>query len=239
LKPIAARPFVHDGYWPVEHQRHVLVMHGDLVVVADLICGPGSHTAAVHWHVDPRWTAKVTNSRVDLIADKLQCRMVAMPGPVETFVADQQTGLGWHSPLYGRLVPSTTLRITAGGETPFWIVTVLGLDARNGVRTAEWRPVVEVHPRTIAHAVGIRIIRDLSVDDVLIAEAVDAVRGATCRSGTIETDAHLLFWRAASRQQPPKVALVDGSFVRATGSEPQVALPARVSDFHMETVCAA
>ncbi|HZW72964.1 MAG TPA: alginate lyase family protein, partial [Caldimonas sp.] len=43
----------HDGYWPIEHRRHVLAVHGDLLVVADLVTGDGTHTASVHWHVDP------------------------------------------------------------------------------------------------------------------------------------------------------------------------------------------
>ncbi|HWF87001.1 MAG TPA: alginate lyase family protein, partial [Vicinamibacterales bacterium] len=50
----------HDGYRPLEHRRHVLVLHGDLLIVADLVSEPDlrrvePHVAAVHWHVDPRW----------------------------------------------------------------------------------------------------------------------------------------------------------------------------------------
>ena len=44
----------HDGYQPTTHRRRVLALHGDLLIVADLVDGGGPHRAAVHWHVDPR-----------------------------------------------------------------------------------------------------------------------------------------------------------------------------------------
>ena len=54
----------HDGYDRFEHRRHLLVLHGDLLVVADLIAAvPGDaapHRADVHWHVDPRWATTVS-----------------------------------------------------------------------------------------------------------------------------------------------------------------------------------
>ena len=45
----------HDGYQPLIHRRCVLALHDDLLVVVDLVEGPGTHTAAAHWHIDPRW----------------------------------------------------------------------------------------------------------------------------------------------------------------------------------------
>jgi hypothetical protein len=69
----------HDGYAPLEHRRRVLTLHGDLIVVADFVGGadghgapaaaapadvdPRDHTAAVHWHIDPRWTVDARGSR--------------------------------------------------------------------------------------------------------------------------------------------------------------------------------
>jgi uncharacterized heparinase superfamily protein len=63
----------HDGYAPVTHHRHVLMLHGDLLIVADCIThspqaeqkpSPGAIAsltpstdihAAAHWHLDPGW----------------------------------------------------------------------------------------------------------------------------------------------------------------------------------------
>ena len=42
---------VHDGYRPIAHRRCVLAVHDDLLIVADLVDGRGTHTAACHWHV--------------------------------------------------------------------------------------------------------------------------------------------------------------------------------------------
>src|SRR5665213_1963035 len=49
----------HDGYHPIEHRRHVLTLPGDLMVVADLVAGEGTHAASLHWHIDPRWHVAV------------------------------------------------------------------------------------------------------------------------------------------------------------------------------------
>ncbi len=43
----------HDGYAPLEQRRHVLAAHGDLLIVADLLSGGGTHDVQVHWHLDP------------------------------------------------------------------------------------------------------------------------------------------------------------------------------------------
>jgi hypothetical protein len=223
----------HDGYDSSEHRRHVLMLHGDLLVVADLVGGTGPHTAAVHWHIDPRWTARTSGRRVDLTADN-HYQLMVPSGVVEQFVADDKTGLGWHAPVYGRVEPATAVRITTCANAPFWIVSVFGLDDRNGVKDVEWLPV-ESGAGVLTHAVGIRIVRDRSVEDMLIAEPAAGVTGATWRFGTIETDAHLLFCRAPMR----KVVLVDGSLVHAPGIGPRLALPGHVTDLYLDDLCAA
>ena len=225
----------HDGYSPAEHRRHVLVLHGDLVVVADLIRGPGSHNAAVHWHIDPKWIVRESGQRVELTSDNQCCDLVVPSGVVERFVGDAESGLGWHAPLYGRINPSTTIRVSAGSNAPFWIVSVFGLDPLNRVKSAEFL-TIEAAAGSLDHAVGIRIAREKSIDSVAIAEAVEGTRW---RAGAVETDAHLVFWRTAPGRQMFKVALVDGSLARVCDSGLQVALSGPVPHLHMDNVCAA
>jgi hypothetical protein len=225
----------HDGYGPAEHRRHVLVLHGDLLVVADLVCGSESHTAAVHWHLDPRWTASVSDRRVQLASPERTCQLVVPEGSVERFVADPETGLGWNAPIYGRVEACTTLRITARGRAPFWIVSVFGLDEHNPVSNAELVPV-EADMGVLTHAVGIRVVRDGSVEDALFAES--ALGGAaTWRMGAIETDAHLFFCRTSRGQQRRDIGIVDGSLVRAPGC--RLVLPQVVPDLYLDNLCAA
>ena len=33
----------HDGYRPITHRRRVLALHGDLLIVADIVDGSGTH----------------------------------------------------------------------------------------------------------------------------------------------------------------------------------------------------
>jgi len=216
----------------------VLVLHGDLVVVADLIRGPGSHNAAVHWHVDPKWTVRVSGQRVELMSESQRCDLVVPSGVVERFVGDADSVLGWYAPVYGRMSPATTIRVSAGSDAPFWVVSVFGLDPLNRVKSAEFLPI-EAPAGALDHGVGIRIAREKSIDNVAIAEAADGTRSTIWRAGAIETDAHLVFWRTAPGRQMFKVALVDGSLARVFNSGLQVALANPVPHLHMDNVCAA
>src|SRR4029077_2482149 len=59
-------------------------------------------------------------------------------GIVDWFAGDEATGLGWCSPVYGRLEKSTTVRGTHEGKAPFRIASVFGLDPANPVSSVEW-----------------------------------------------------------------------------------------------------
>jgi hypothetical protein len=240
----------HDGYRPVEHRRHVLALHGDLVVVADLVRSAfpsRMHTAAVHWHFDPRWTVDARSRRAVLAhsADKnIHVGLVVPQGLLEHFVADAKTGLGWQSPVYGRLERTTTVRVSQSGTAPFWMVSVFDLDPENPVADVEWVPV-RAEAGAIAHATAIRITRAASVDHVLFAEPSNAARplqgrdrGAepaphlTWRVGEFETDARMLFCRTTASHPIARLGLVDGSMVLVAGRRDfQLALPRVVPDF--------
>jgi Heparinase II/III-like protein/Heparinase II/III N-terminus len=251
----------HDGYRPIEHRRRVLAMHGDLVVVADFVGGSGTHAAAVHWHLDPRWTVE-TRGRGAIFTrpgEHGDCVGLSVPqGVVDGFTGDDHTGLGWCSPVYGRLDRTTTVRVSHSCAAPFWMVSVFDLDPNNPVADVDWVPVW-AEAGALAHGAAIRIARAASVDHVLFVEpAGDDGTGAaehakiaekergsaisasavvrrgegTWRVGDVETNARMLFYRSTLERPITRLALVDGSLARATGRRGfDVALTRLAPDF--------
>jgi len=228
----------HDGYAPLVHRRRVLALHGDLVVVADLVDAPAadaaSHAAAVHWHVDPRWTVAVRGRHATLTRAGERVGLAVPHGFVEAFVGDEAAGLGWYSPAYGRVDRTTTIRVGHTGAAPFWIVSVLDLNAQNPVADVDWVPVW-AEAGAIAHGTAIRVTRAGSIDYVLFAEPAAERGGRTWRIGEIETDARMLFCRATAERPIARLALVDGSIVRTAGRRGfQLELPQTVPDLHLD-----
>ena len=231
----------HDGYAPVEHRRRVLVLHGDLVVVADQVSGEGTHTAAAHWHLDPRWMVRTEDRRITLTRAGERVQLVTPEGAVDFLSGDEDTGLGWYSPVYGSLARTTTIRIAHGGAAPFWLASVFGLDAQNGIEHVEWVPVWAEAGVTV-HAAALRIVRTASVDHVVFAEPSAATpaadrdaANATWRVGDLETDARVLFCRQGADRPVARLAIVDGSLVRTIGRRAfHLALPRRAPDLHLD-----
>ena len=167
----------HDGYHPIEHRRHVLTVHGDLMVVADLVTAESSsalraadrkHTASVHWHIDPRWRVAVREAAVTFTAKDLQCQLVVPRGHIERFDADKETGLGWRAPLYGAVEPSTSLRISHQDRLPFWMASVFALNRENAVVEVEFIETTDV-------SLALRVVRRQSVDEVRFNETDEPV----------------------------------------------------------------
>ena len=180
----------HDGYAPIEHRRRVFVRHGDLLVVADFVDAIGRHRAAVHWHIDPRWTVDLSGRRVtltlnakaakattgdDSAGSALSVVSFVPQGLVETFTGDEATGLGWCSPAYGRVEKATTVRVSREGDGPFWMASVFGLDPANPIADVEWMPVW-AEAGTLMHGAALRITRANSTDYVLFAEPSSVAR---------------------------------------------------------------
>jgi heparinase II/III-like protein len=249
----------HHGYAPFEHRRRVLSLQGDLIVVADLVSGDApesaaQHAAAVHWHIDPRWTLDLHDRHVSFMRAGERVSLIVPDGFVEAFVGDAATGLGWYSPVYGRVDRTTTVRVSHCAAPPFWIVSVFDLSAENPVADVEWMPVW-AEAGTIERATALRITRAASTDYVLFAEPTedavaaaapddpdadalaDAVRSRriTWRVGEIETDARMLYCRVSGERPVTRVAIVDGSFVRASGRRGfLIELPHFVPDLHLD-----
>jgi hypothetical protein len=202
----------HDGYWPIEHRRHVLTLPGDLMVVADLVSGEGEHSASVHWHVDPRWRVHVSDTTVTFSTSAAQCQLVVPRGHVERFEGDADTGLGWRAPVYGSVEPATSLRVTHCAGLPFWMPSVFGLTRSNAVIDVEFLPVT-AEADDSAPAAALRIVRASSLDYVLFA-ASPSMR----TFGQFETNARVFFCREREGRIG-EVILLDGSHAHVSGDK--------------------
>jgi hypothetical protein len=223
----------HAGYEPVVHRRHVLALHEDLLVVADLIDGEGPHAAAVHWHVHPRWTARIVDRSV-LFSGARRPKLFATRGRIDLLHADSESGLGWYSPAYGRVDPATTVRVAHQGDAPFWIITVFDWSAGEEVQSVETVPVW-AEASALVRSAGVRIARTSSTDYLLIVEPHPNRAHATWRIAEFETDARMLFLRTSGERQVSRIALVDGSMVCSGGRHRlQLLLPHAVPDLHLD-----
>jgi hypothetical protein len=231
----------HDGYFPIEHRRHVLTRPGDLMVVADLVTrsssalraaeDTGQHTASVHWHIDPRWRVAVRESAVTFSTRDAQCQMVVPRGQIERFDADAN-GLGWQAPVYGAVEPSTSLRVTHCDQLPFWMVSVFGLHRENAVVDVEFMPV-SAEAGALTQSLALRIVRQESTDFVVLTEAASPRARGGWRAGDIECDARVLFCRERDRKLGD-VAMLDGSRIKVhTDPAVEFEAPHEMSQIHL------
>jgi hypothetical protein len=118
-----------DAYEPLVHERFVFATGEGAWVIADHISGDGRHHAAVHWHIDPAWTLFPAGHGAWSLAlpSGLEARLAICQASADVFRGDEGSGLGWVAPIYGRLVPATTVRATVERQTPFWVVTIIHL----------------------------------------------------------------------------------------------------------------
>src|SRR5262249_22057431 len=186
----------HDGYAPSLHRRRVLAVHGSLLAVADFIGGTteAARTAAVHWHFAPGWTADLRGSAVALRSRDDIVTLVARAGRIDLFTADEEIGLGWCSPVYGRVEPCTTVRISGDGRSPFWLLSVFDLDPNDPIASVELMPVW-AEAGAIAHAAAARITRASSTSYLLFAEPAPAAHAGTWRVAEFETDTRTFLGR--------------------------------------------
>jgi hypothetical protein len=240
----------HDGYAPCIHFRHVLMLHNELLVVADCVTAAAAptsdgrdseHHAAVHWHLDPAWRVALAGEHAQLVAGAAadepgaggSVDLHVVGGRLERHHADSEGGLGWHAPAYGRVEPTTTLRVEARGRLPLWIVSVFGLDPSNRVQQVSLtRP--DVRHAVDHHAARIRIARESSLDTIVVAEPFDEGLQLRWRAFDTESDARFLLLRE-QRGELTQLAVADATEVRF--DRPDVSdqvFPSPVSDLFMD-----
>ncbi|HEX7940901.1 MAG TPA: alginate lyase family protein, partial [Gemmatimonadaceae bacterium] len=199
----------HDGYAPIVHRRHVLAAHDDLLVVADLVAGEGRHEIAGHWHLSPEWTVDRERNRMVLRTESDRVECAVSRGAVEQLRGSSSQMVGWHSPVYGRLERTSTLRVFAADDLPIWMVTVFNLAPDNELLAVE--PVqVRAPAQLLARCYGVRISRAQSVDLFGVMTAGPSRDSGEARRpiwqiGSYETDARMLLCRVGSGGSPVAV----------------------------------
>ncbi len=212
----------HDGYRPIEHRRRVLVLHGDLVVVADLVDGAGAAPLPPCTGTSIRaGRSTLHGRRAELTrADRKAARVgfTVPQGLLEQFFGRCRDGPG---------VALAGLRTDGADDHPSRqprrrraVLDGQRLRSRSRQPGRRCRPACPsgLRPGISAHAAAIRIARATSVDHVLFAEPAAgmqtvehaeppgdsaaagstsaAVRRGLWRVGEVETDARMLFCRS-------------------------------------------
>jgi hypothetical protein len=116
----------HDGYAPLTHWRAIMRTTAGWFIV-DEVQGSGDHRVDAHWHFDPAWmlTADAGALRATHLHGEVAW-MLTDGGAADLMLGDEVTGLGWHAPVYGTLIPSWTARIRRDGLLPLSLITWIG-----------------------------------------------------------------------------------------------------------------
>jgi uncharacterized heparinase superfamily protein len=185
----------HDGFGAVRHRRSLVRASGSGWLIVDDVVGGGRHTAAAHWHFDPRWEVTADGRRLRAVhADGREAWLLHDEGDIALYQGDAEPGLGWMAPVYGTLVPAWAARVTKACDAPFTMLTWIGDGTwRNPSLT---RIAAECDPATPAAAVQVTDGNRTAV--FMLRPGGTAPHAArTSRVGDFETDARMLHYRVA------------------------------------------
>jgi hypothetical protein len=228
----------HGGYTPLEHRRHLFVSHGDLMIVADLVHGDaGVHQAGAFWHLDPQWQVTVSGPHAICTARGDRVDLFVPEGALQHFRGDEVANLGWCAPVYGPIVETSTLRVARAGSAPLWITAVFGLTRDNPITRVDLVPVW-AEGGAPEHSLGIRIERAHSTDLFAVVDRANG-RATRWRVGETESNARALMQRVDGQGRVTRVAVIDGSFVRATGGRRLMLTLNGECDTHLDLVHSA
>lgn len=219
----------HDGYLPILHRRQVLARPG-YWIVWDWLVGAGAIEAAAHWHLGPSWSASMTGGVVRLDhADGQRVWLATVGGEASIRIGGSgNERLGWCSPSYGRVVPTTTIRAVRSGTTPF-VITSVFLEAPE-------LPEVErlAVGDTRAAAIEVRgpSWREIALARDPIAFDAPAATRECVEAAGIESDARAICVRE-HHSGPGELWMVDGSSARHSDGRRIVQLPHAVPALHV------
>jgi hypothetical protein len=218
----------HDGYSPQVHRRAVLRESDEMWIVVDHILGADSHRVDAHWHFDPSWTVESRDPHSAQLAhpDGLRATIASTAGEMIDLRGDPG-GLGWCAPIYGRVIPSLTLRFSQTGCAPLSVVTVVAAGigpvhlrmesvAVSTVRDDAWHRVAV----TGTHG-GEQFIALLATEQALTTgsrpsstedgESERGVQWVTACGGRLSTDARMAVLRISDSGQPVSLILIGAS----------------------------
>jgi hypothetical protein len=119
----------HDAYLPAIHRRAV-ARTGSLWLIVDHVLDAGRHDVQVHWHLEPSWTLEGERGGAAVFRqpDGFRAALASTARVRDVFHAAPQ-GLGWCAPIYGRTVPTLTIRHADSGPSPLTLTTAVAPDA--------------------------------------------------------------------------------------------------------------
>ena len=214
-----------DAYAPLRLERMVLATGAHTWIVADRLAGTGRHRASVHWHIDPEWAVAPQEHGAWVMRHPtgVEARL-AMPGmATDLFRGDTRIGLGWVAPVYGRLMPATTLRGTSERNVPYWMMTTIDVGTpRLDDAVTTLLDVVSSEAGGLACAVLTRHARGAEVTMFRAGRERDTLTvGVEPRGGiALTTDAAALHVRISNGGRLERVCLVDATVFRLDGPAP-------------------
>jgi hypothetical protein len=232
----------HDGYLPLRHRRAVLRLRDGLWLVADHVLGAAAHTAEVFWHFDPAWT-RAPRQSVALEHPAGLHAALATTAEVSQIVRGDADGVGWCAPVYGRVVPAATMRLSTSGRAPASIVSAIAAASTDVSLSIEAVPVLISHEDGW-HRVGVTG----SHEDVQFAalfatpgsgdDRMAAPRGSqriAVRDARLETDARIAVLRLTASGEPLSLDLIDATRTTWSGAGPfDVAPRGAAADLHLD-----
>jgi hypothetical protein len=210
-----------DAYAPVLHQRSILALDDERWVVGDRVTGAGRREAALHWHLDPAWTA-ASDGRdgVELTHDSGRRAHLFTTGGRLEIVRGDASGLGWISPSYGRVVPADALRCRVIRPAPFTIATVIEAARVRAAGHAAARTLEVLTSDTAGTTFAVAAARDGCVEMTLFASGPRETATVLFepRSGlTVTTDARMLHARMDAHDRLVRLCAVECSIARFEG----------------------
>jgi hypothetical protein len=204
------------------HRRAVLADAEGLWLVADHVLGGGLHQADAYWHFDPAWTLVSPAPGRALLThrDGTAAGLASTMHDQQTFHGDAE-GLGWCAPVYGQLLPSSTLRLREHGEAPFSFVTAI-VASRSSSRLSFERHDVLAGREDGWHRVAVAGVHG---DDHVLALFATPARGSEPRTvqrvawldGEFSTDARAVLFRVSAYGAPCALTVIDARTAAWTG----------------------
>lgn len=110
----------HDGYqrlpMPVTHRR-VFHVEEDTIRVCDFFQGKGVHDFDLHLHLHPEVKSNFCGDVLELERDGLALTLhINGSGKLDLVTGQEEPLLGWYSPAYGEIMPTTVVRFRQRGE---------------------------------------------------------------------------------------------------------------------------
>jgi hypothetical protein len=195
----------HNGYRPVRHRRTVVrTRHAGWLIVDAILADTGRHSAAAHWHFDPAWWLTASDER--LLARHIDGSSVWMlcAGGTPTILRGGDDGAGWCAPVYGQLLPTSTVRLNTTAAAPVVLVTWIAA-ARDFSS-----PVLRCTPLNEQREAVVVTIEDDTTTAMFLVRPADSSRArAVCRVGEFETDA-AFFHYLTTYGQLRSISMADG-----------------------------